>query len=296
MSTQPTYKSILDLDLAGAKSGNELIEVVQDGISKKMPLSQVAPAPTPTANLEAAGAKDGSELIEVTQDGVAKRMPLADAIKPTTTVADLPVADTRTGNELVKLLQGGKEVKMAVSDLIATKPITELPGADAKDGSEVIKVVQDGVEKKIPLADAITPTTTVADLAAAATKDGTELVRVRQAGVDKKMSLADVMAFDKYDLKVAASANGALAMDKQQVFTIDNTAATAKTLTFNGAPAGRAATYVVVIAGKAGAITWPANNVLAWNADTPPDLGATRTVVVLLWDGATFTGMQGPTR
>lgn len=258
MSTQPTYKTILDLDPAGAKTGNEMIEVVQDGISKQMPLSQVAPAPTPTSGLEAAAAMDGTELIQIEQDGVPKKMPLADVIP------DIP-----------------------------TTP--ELPAAAAKDGTELIEVTQDGVAKKMPLADAITPTTTVADLAAAAAKDGTELVKVRQGGVDKKMTLADVMAFDKYDLKILAS-TGALAMDKQQVFTIDNTASTAKTLTFTGAPAGRAATFIVVIAGKAGAITWPGTNVLTWNADTPPDLGATRTVVVLLWDGATFTGMQGPTR
>jgi hypothetical protein len=223
MSTQPTYKTILDLAPAGAKTGNELIEVVQDGVSKQMPLSQVAPAPTPTADLEVADALGGDELIEIVQDGEAKQILLADIIP-------------------------------------------EVPHI---------------------------PATT--ELAAAGAKDGSELIEVTQAGVPKKMALAAAIAFDKYDLKVQAS-TGALDFSKQQVHTIDNSAATAKTVTFSGAPAGRAATYVVVILGKAGAVTWPGATTLAWNADTPPDLGANRTVVVLLWDGATFTGMQGPTR
>ena len=175
------------------------------------------------------------------------------------------------------------------------KTILDLDPAGAKTGVELIEVVQDGVSKKMTLAEAMPEVPTTPELEAAVAKNGTELIEVTQDGEAKQMSLVDALAFDKYDLKVQPS-TGALDMSKQQVFTIDNSAATAKTLTFSGAPAGRAVTYVVVILGKAGAVTWPGVATLAWNADTPPDLGTNRTVVVLLWDGAIFTGMQGPNR
>jgi hypothetical protein len=175
------------------------------------------------------------------------------------------------------------------------KTILDLDPAAVKTGAELIEVVQDGISKKMTLAEAVPAALTTPELEAAVAKNGTELIEVTQDGEAKKMSLVEAVAFDKYDLKVQSS-TGALDMSKQQVFTIDNSAATAKTLSFTGAPAGRAATFIVVILGKAGAVTWPDATTLAWNADTPPDLGTNRTVVVLLWDGATFTGMQGPTR
>jgi hypothetical protein len=176
------------------------------------------------------------------------------------------------------------------------KTILDLDPANAPSGAEVIEVVQDGISRKMPLS-AIQPEipepVPTSELPPAAAKTGAELIEVEQEGVAKSLTLAEALAFDRYDLKVVAS-NGALDLSKQQVFTVDNTTAAAKTISLTGAPAGRAAVFVIVIAGKAGAITWPVG--MTWNSDTPPDLGVTRTVVVLLWDGANFTGAQGPTK
>jgi hypothetical protein len=75
------------------------------------------------------------------------------------------------------------------------------------------------------------------------------------------------------------------------VFTLDNTANTAKTVSFVNLPAGRVATFMVLVSGKVGNVTWPAG--VIWNNATAPELGATITNVVFLYDGARLIGSIG---
>jgi len=98
---------------------------------------------------------------------------------------------------------------------------------------------------------------------------------------------------DTYTLKVAAATTGILDLASQQVHTIANSSATTISIKAGTAPAaGRAQTIVLVINGAA-TITWFAN--IFWHGNTAPVLGATTTVVTLLWDGSRWLGIQGAT-
>lgn len=90
---------------------------------------------------------------------------------------------------------------------------------------------------------------------------------------------------DRYDLLVTES-TGAMDVSVSQVFQVDGTAS--KTMSFTNLPAGRAMTIVIVFSGSGAVLTWPSN--LAWSNGTSPVLGATRTVVAVLWDGTNLTG------
>ena len=48
----------------------------------------------------------------------------------------------------------------------------------------------------------------------------------------------------------------------------------------------------IVIKGKAGALTWPAN--VKWSGGAVPTYGDNKTVIVMLWDGTEFIGTLGP--
>lgn len=90
------------------------------------------------------------------------------------------------------------------------------------------------------------------------------------------------VSFDFYDLLMVA-ATTELDLSTARVFSIANSSA--RTLTFKAGTtpgATRSATIVLIING-AGVITWPAN--IVWNGSAQPALGATTTVVTLLWDG-----------
>ncbi|QPI14614.1 putative tail fiber protein [Salmonella phage GEC_vB_MG] len=90
---------------------------------------------------------------------------------------------------------------------------------------------------------------------------------------------------DRYDLLVT-STTGAMDVGVSQVFKVDGTAS--KTMSFTNLPANRAMTIVIVFAGSGASLTWPAG--LSWSNGTAPVLGATRTVVTILWDGTNLTG------
>lgn len=94
---------------------------------------------------------------------------------------------------------------------------------------------------------------------------------------------------DRYDLPIVATTS-VLDLSKNQVFTVSAT--TARTLVLqNGPGAGRAMTVVISVTGNTGQITWPAG--VNWSAGTQPALGASFTNVILLWDGAKWTGSVG---
>ena len=93
---------------------------------------------------------------------------------------------------------------------------------------------------------------------------------------------------DRYDLKIG-STTGVLDLSLQQIFTVNATAN--RTISFlNTPPAGRSMTVVIELQGSGGSITWPT---ITWNDGTAPTLGATSTVVVLLWTGSKWIGSVG---
>uniref|UniRef100_A0AAU8GF05 Tail fiber protein n=1 Tax=Salmonella phage vB_SEnST11_KE23 TaxID=3161174 RepID=A0AAU8GF05_9CAUD len=90
---------------------------------------------------------------------------------------------------------------------------------------------------------------------------------------------------DRYDLLVT-STTGAMDVSASQVFTVDGTAS--KSMSFANLPVGRAMTIVIVFSGSGASLTWPSS--LSWSNGVAPVLGATRTVVTVLWDGTNLTG------
>lgn len=129
------------------------------------------------------------------------------------------------------------------------------------------------------------------DLPAAEALTRTEILEIIQGGKSVQVPLHQALHRDIYDL--ATTTGTAMDGNGAQVTTIVNNTSAAKTVTLSNPPAGRAMTFILVIQGNAGVFTWPAN--VLWDKSTQPKLGATRTVVVIFWDGANFTGNQGPT-
>lgn len=94
-----------------------------------------------------------------------------------------------------------------------------------------------------------------------------------------------VLVLARYDLAIKPT-TGASDLNDSQVFTVDNSTATAKAITFQNAPAGRAMTVVVDVAGSVGAVTFPVTVEFAAGVDT--SLSTTRTLLILFWDGSKF--------
>lgn len=72
------FKTVLQLPEATAPTGAEIIEVIQDGESRQMPLSEIV---TGVDQLPVAGARTGAELVQVLQDGEKRQMSLTDVAK-----------------------------------------------------------------------------------------------------------------------------------------------------------------------------------------------------------------------
>jgi hypothetical protein len=109
-------------------------------------------------------------------------------------------------------------------------------------------------------------------------------------------------AFDRYDLAIQQISATATIDPATNLFAkVDNSAATAKTITLADGPktagsiGARALAVVVKINGAAGAITFAASGatVLVWNGGTPPTLTGSRTVLTFLWDGVEWVGSSG---
>ncbi len=96
-------------------------------------------------------------------------------------------------------------------------------------------------------------------------------------------------AQDRYDLALTTTTT-VLDFALAQVWKIAHTAT--RTLSFqNQPPADRTMVAVVIINGATGVINWPAN--VVWSGGVVPTLGATQTVITLLWTGAGWTGTVG---
>lgn len=134
--------------------------------------------------------------------------------------------------------------------------------------------------------------TTAAELPPAAAKTGAEIIEMIQGGQAVRMTAAQLTKVDRYDLAISAT-TGAMDAAASLNYTLDNTAATAKTITFSNFTASRAITAVIKIKGKAGNLSWPGT--IVWNNSTAPILGTTSTIVVLYWDGTEMIGIQGAT-
>jgi hypothetical protein len=99
-------------------------------------------------------------------------------------------------------------------------------------------------------------------------------------------------SLDTYNLKVAAAASGVLDLAAGNVFTVANSTATTISFKAGTQPsASRAMTVILTISGSA-TITWPT---ITWDKGAAPVLGASYTVVTLLWDGTRWYGCQGTT-
>lgn len=95
---------------------------------------------------------------------------------------------------------------------------------------------------------------------------------------------------DRYDLSVMVTTS-VLDFAANQVFKVDNTTSSVKSLVVQNAPAGRAMTVPVIITGKAGTVNFPAG--VNWDQGKVPTLSDTKTTIVFFWDGTALTGSKG---
>ena len=122
--------------------------------------------------------------------------------------------------------------------------------------------------------------TTIADLLS---KDGKQYARVfESAGSAPIWKEIVAPTFDRYTVKLV-SAVSELDLSVAQTFSFN--ASVARTITFKAGtvPAADRSMVVVMIINGAGSLTWPTN--ITWHQNTQPVLGATTTIVTLVWDG-----------
>jgi hypothetical protein len=98
------------------------------------------------------------------------------------------------------------------------------------------------------------------------------------------------VSLDVYDLKMNAAAAGVLDLAIGNVWSVANSTATTISFKAGTVPgATRTMTVVLVIQGAA-TITWPT---ITWSGGATPTLGASTTIVTLLWDGTKWIGTVG---
>lgn len=95
---------------------------------------------------------------------------------------------------------------------------------------------------------------------------------------------------DRYDLTVSVTTS-VLDFGINQVFKVDNTTASVKSLVVQNAPVNRSMTAPVVIMGKIGTVNFPAG--VNWDQGKVPTLSDTKTTLIFFWDGAALTGSKG---
>lgn len=117
------------------------------------------------------------------------------------------------------------------------------------------------------------------------------IVEIIQDGKSVQCTVGEFTKRDTANYNIVADVT--IDASVSQTSVIDNSTSSAKTINITGAPAGRAQTFVFVINGAAGVISWA--NPIVWDKNTQPKPGATRTLVAIFWDGASFTGVQGAT-
>jgi hypothetical protein len=110
------------------------------------------------------------------------------------------------------------------------------------------------------------------------------------------------VSFDRYDVPILAlSATGGIDPNVNLFCRIDNSGATAKTITLADGPktaspnGARALVVVVKVNGAAGVITFAPTGAtpLVWNTGSPPALTGSRTYLTFTWDGVEWVGAAG---
>lgn len=130
---------------------------------------------------------------------------------------------------------------------------------------------------------------TIGQLDDAGPKTAEDLIEVFQNGESKKMTLADAIKFNAYDVGVGSSTQ---ISNDNTITIVDNDTNTAKAIALPAQmPAGRGRTYIVVIRGNAGVVTW--DDDINWSGNTAPTVAPQITVAVLLWDGTAVHGSAG---
>jgi hypothetical protein len=181
-------------------------------------------------------------------------------------IADLV---TKDGKQYARVFESGATTPI-------WKEIVTIADITAKDGKYYARFfAADGtapIWKEVPVG--------ISDLT---TKDGKQYVRVYEvAGAAPIWKEFVLPTMDKYTLKMLA-ATTILDLSQAQVFSIANSSARTLAFMAQTQPAADRSMTVVLIINGAGVITWPAN--VVWTGSTQPILGATTTVVTLLWDG-----------
>jgi len=90
------------------------------------------------------------------------------------------------------------------------------------------------------------------------------------------------LVLDRYDLAFQTT-TGAGNLNVAQVFKIDNSTSSVKTVSFTNAPATRAMTVVLEITGSVGTVNLPAGVVYAQNVDST--LSTVKTMFIMFWNG-----------
>lgn len=103
-------------------------------------------------------------------------------------------------------------------------------------------------------------------------------------------SVMDALRLERYDLAIKDSTDGSGDLSEAQVFKVVNDTNTVKTISFTGAPAGRAMTVIVEVIGNAGAVNVDGAIAVAKDLDT--SLATTQTVFVFFYNGQAFKLMS----
>jgi len=121
-------------------------------------------------------------------------------------------------------------------------------------------------------------------------------VEFKVAPSDDKLYMSkngDWVAFDRYDV-LMKKITTTYQIDPlvEQFVKLDNTAATAKTISLKAGPKDRGMVVVLVVVGITGGLLYDSTNI-KWDLNTIPSLSGTRNVISFVWDGEFWLGAKG---
>ena len=102
------------------------------------------------------------------------------------------------------------------------------------------------------------------------------------------------ISLDRYDLLIKSiSATYTIDPLAEQFVKLDNSGATAKTISIADGPVGRGMLVVLDVVGVAGAISYGGTNI-KWDGNVIPSLTGTKNLITFTWDGTVWIGGKGP--